>query len=186
MSCHIPLGSIVCSHPWGFLGGLITMTGGLADSESCDSNGNSFAVESGKLSFAVGEPGYQVSISAFRNGHRIPNFVDFPTWPTATTPPPIRHLKLLLVKTPWVPGRFRNLVEFFLHDQWYADLDPSMEIFLGILDRALCSPYYRWQMLAPGYPSTLPSSPQLLESSISINYKNYISSKRTRAMSDGC
>ena len=76
----------------------------------------------------------EVSISAFRDGHRILNLVDFPTWAPATTPPPIRHLKLLLVKTPWVPGRFRNLVEFFLHDQWYADLDPSMETFLGILE----------------------------------------------------
>jgi hypothetical protein len=76
----------------------------------------------------------EVSISTLHNDHRTLHIFDFPTWVPASTPPPIRYLKLLLVKTPWVPGRFQNLVEFFLHDQWYADLDPPMEIFLEILE----------------------------------------------------
>jgi len=49
-------------------------------------------------------------------------------------PSPIRYLNLFFVKTPWIPGRFQNLVEFFLHDQWCADLAPPMETFLGILE----------------------------------------------------
>ena len=61
-------------------------------------------------------------------------YQDFPEWTPFATPSPIRYLRLLLVKTPWVPGRFRNLVEFFLHDQWHLDWDPSMEVFLEILE----------------------------------------------------
>lgn len=78
----------------------------------------------------------EVSISTLQhNNNRSLRLLEFPTWVPAATPlSPIRYLKLLLVKTPWVSGRFRNLVEFFLHDQWYADLDPSMEVFLEILE----------------------------------------------------
>ena len=76
-----------------------------------------------------------VSICVRHNRHRIPSFYAFPEWrPDAIPPSPIRHLRLLLVKTPWILVRFQNLVEFFLHDQWYSDFDPTMEIFLGILE----------------------------------------------------
>jgi hypothetical protein len=52
---------------------------------------------------------------------------------------PIRYLRLLDVKTHWVPGRFQNLTEFFLHDHLdlpMANPDPPMaiETFLGILE----------------------------------------------------
>ena len=60
---------------------------------------------------------------------------DFPEWrPVAIPLLSIRCLRLLLVKTPWVPGCFQNLVEFFLHEQWHTDFDPPMETFLGILE----------------------------------------------------
>lgn len=76
-----------------------------------------------------------VSICVRHNSHRVPHFDQFPGWrPVMTPPSPIRHLRLLLVKTPWIPGRFQNLVEFFLHDQWYSRFDPTMEVFLGILE----------------------------------------------------
>ena len=76
-----------------------------------------------------------VSISVKLNHYTHLPFDDFPEWtPTAIPFSPIRYLRLLLVKSPWVPGRFQNLVEFFLHDQWCSDFDPSMEIFLGILE----------------------------------------------------
>lgn len=59
----------------------------------------------------------------------------FPVWKPAAIPPsPIRQLRLLHVKTPWVMGRFQNLGEFFLHNQPYARFDPPMEVFLGILE----------------------------------------------------
>ena len=58
----------------------------------------------------------------------------FPEWTPFASPSPIQYLRLLLVSTPWVPGRFQNLVEFFLHDQWYISSDPPMEIFLDILE----------------------------------------------------
>ena len=60
--------------------------------------------------------------------------MDFPEWTPFASPSPIRYLRLLLIDTPWVPGHFQNLVEFFLHDQWYISSDPPMEIFLDILE----------------------------------------------------
>ena len=74
-----------------------------------------------------------VSISVWRNRPR-PGALRFPEWkPTTTSPSPIRYFKLLRVYTPWVLGRFQNLVEFFLHDQPRGP-DPPMEVFLGILE----------------------------------------------------
>ena len=62
-------------------------------------------------------------------------FPDIPEWrPAAIPPSPIRRLKLMHVKALWVPGRFQNLVEFFLHNQLYPDFDLTMEVFLGILE----------------------------------------------------
>ena len=76
-----------------------------------------------------------VSISVQHDRHGNLGLDDFPEWkPIAIPPSPIRYLRLLLVKFPWIPGRFQNLVEFFLHDQWYSNFDPTMEIFLGILE----------------------------------------------------
>ena len=60
---------------------------------------------------------------------------DVPEWkPAAIALSSIRCLRLLFIKTPWIPGRFRNLVEFFLHEQPCSDFNPTMEAFLGILD----------------------------------------------------
>jgi len=76
-----------------------------------------------------------VSISVRHDRYGNLDITDFPEWkPVATPPSPVRYLRLLLVNTPWIPGRFCNLVEFFLHDQWYSNLDPTMEVFLGILE----------------------------------------------------
>ena len=75
-----------------------------------------------------------VSISVKRGkGLLISNF---PEWkPAATThQSPIRHLKLSAVGITWVPGRFQNLVEFFLHDQPYTSFHSPTEVFLGILE----------------------------------------------------
>ena len=77
----------------------------------------------------------EISISIAHDHHEDFDPEDFPEWsPVAIPSSSIRHLKLLLVKTPWTLGRFQNLVEFFLHDQQYADHDPPMEVFLGILE----------------------------------------------------
>jgi hypothetical protein len=60
---------------------------------------------------------------------------DVPEWKLVETlPSSIRYLRLLFVKTPWIPGRFQNLVEFFLHEQLCSDFNPPMEVFLEILD----------------------------------------------------
>ena len=76
-----------------------------------------------------------VSISIPRSDYFYLGRRNFPTWrPTATPSSPIRCLKLLLVRTPWVPGHFQGLVEFYLHDQWFFDFDPPIEVFLGILE----------------------------------------------------
>ena len=75
-----------------------------------------------------------VTVSAVLTGGWPVRSLEFPKWTPSAAPSAIRYLRLLLVKTPWVPGRFRNLVEFFLHDQWYADFDPPMEVFLEILE----------------------------------------------------
>ncbi|KAF9648415.1 hypothetical protein BDM02DRAFT_2275395 [Thelephora ganbajun] len=76
-----------------------------------------------------------VSISVWPNHPGNPRMEDYLDWRPAINPlSPIRYLRLLLVHTPWVPGRFQNLVEFFLHDQRYPSFDPSMEIFLEILE----------------------------------------------------
>ncbi|KAF9783808.1 hypothetical protein BJ322DRAFT_1067186 [Thelephora terrestris] len=58
----------------------------------------------------------------------------FSEWTPSPVPSVVRCLRLLLVATPWVPGRFCNLVELFLHDQSYIGFDPSTEILLGILE----------------------------------------------------
>ena len=75
-----------------------------------------------------------VTISTVHNSNSSDRSLDFPEWIPFASPPPIRYLRLLLVNTPWVPGRFQNLVEFFLHDQWDLFCDPPMEIFLEILE----------------------------------------------------
>ena len=75
-----------------------------------------------------------VTIGVPHNGSFHSPSLDFPKWTPFATPSAIRYLRLLLVETPWVPGRFRNLVEFFLHDQWYPHCDPSIEAFLEILE----------------------------------------------------
>ena len=76
-----------------------------------------------------------VSISARCNHCEGIHPEDFPEWrPVAIPLLSIRCLRLLLFKTPWVPGCFQNLVEFFLHEQWHTDFDPPMETFLGILE----------------------------------------------------
>ena len=76
-----------------------------------------------------------VSISVRHDRYGSLDIIDFPEWkPVATLPSPVRYLRLLLVNTPWIPGRFHNLVEFFLHDQWYSNLDPTIEVFLRILE----------------------------------------------------
>ena len=68
------------------------------------------------------------------------SWANFPIWivklgpVNITLPSPIRYLRLWGVGTPWVSGHFRNLVEFFLHDQPTTSPDPSMKVFLGILE----------------------------------------------------
>jgi hypothetical protein len=74
-----------------------------------------------------------ISVRECDYGARRPE--DIPEWkPVETLPSSIRYLRLLFVKTPWIPGRFQNLVEFFLHEQLCSDFNPPMEVFLGILD----------------------------------------------------
>ena len=75
-----------------------------------------------------------VTISAVHNSNFSDHSLDFPQWIPYANPSPIRYLRQLLVNTPWVPGRFQNLLEFFLHDQWHIFCDPPMEIFLEILE----------------------------------------------------
>ena len=77
-----------------------------------------------------------VSISVNHIDYAPPLYPDnLPEWrPVTIHNSPIRYLKLLLVKTPWIPGCFRDLVEFYLHDQWNFDFNPSMGIFLEILE----------------------------------------------------
>ena len=76
-----------------------------------------------------------VSISVARCDYGARRREDVPEWqPVATPLPSIRYLRLLFVKTPWVLGRFQNLVEFFLHEQPCSDFNPTMEIFLQVLD----------------------------------------------------
>jgi len=74
-----------------------------------------------------------VSISVRDCDYRSRRPEDIPEWNPAATLP-IRCLRLLFVKTPWIPGRFQNLAEFFLHEQLCPDFNPTMEEFLGILD----------------------------------------------------
>ena len=60
-----------------------------------------------------------VSISVNRSSLTAFLHLDCPEWwPVMIHVSPIRYLRLLLVKTPWIPGCFQHLVEFFLHDQW--------------------------------------------------------------------
>ena len=76
-----------------------------------------------------------VSISVSNDYDDYLPYFDYIEWrPAAIPPSPIRRLKLMYVKILWVPDRFQNLVEFFLHNQPYLDFDPTMEIFLGILE----------------------------------------------------
>ena len=76
-----------------------------------------------------------VSISVRQCQYESRRREDIPEWNPVTVPPSsIRCLRLLSVKTPWILGRFQNLVEFFLHEQLDSDINPTMEIFLGILD----------------------------------------------------
>ena len=75
-----------------------------------------------------------VTISIEHNSTLSNPLSDLPKWTPFATLSALRYLRLLLVTTPWVPGRFRNLVELFLHDHWYADCDPPMEDFLEILE----------------------------------------------------
>lgn len=127
-----------------------------------------------------------VSISVKRNRYKILQFDELPEWrPIAIPLPPIRYLRLSFVETPWILGRFQNLVEFFLHDQRIG-FDPTMEISFGILELSPSLLSSRWQMPVPGCPSTLPSSLQPLVSSILIIYSVYISNKKTRVISGGC
>ena len=108
-----------------------------------------------------------VSISARHSYTRHPRLEEFPEWrPVAILLSPIRYLKLLLVKTPWVPGRFQNLVEFFIHDQRHAGFAPPMEIFLGILESspqlAVLSVANAGPRLAPG-TTTLPPATRVIQ-----------------------
>ena len=75
-----------------------------------------------------------VTISIAHNNSSPGSSSWFFRWTPFAAPSPIRYLRLSHVKTPWVPGRFQNLVEFFLHDQQYPDFDPPMEVFLEILE----------------------------------------------------
>ena len=76
-----------------------------------------------------------ITICVIPDHHVIPSPNDFPEWrPVVIPPSPIRCLRLLSVRTPWILGHFQNLVEFILHDQWYSGFDPTMEIFIGILE----------------------------------------------------
>ena len=72
-----------------------------------------------------------VSISVKRGGMPFPS--NLPEWEPAVSPPsPIRYLRI--VGTLSVPWRFRNLVEFFLHDQTLVRFDPPMEAFIETLE----------------------------------------------------
>ena len=74
-----------------------------------------------------------VSISVRDCDYRSRRAEDIPEWKPFMTLP-LRCLRLLFVKTPWTPGRFQNLAEFFLHEQLCPDFNPTVEEFLGILD----------------------------------------------------
>ena len=128
-----------------------------------------------------------VSICVRHNRHRIPPFDDFPEWrPVATPPSPIRHLRLLLVKTPWTTGRFQNLVEFFLHDQWYCDFEPAMETFLGILESNPQLTVLSVASSGPRLPLLTTTSPQPPVSSVFTICSAYVWSRTTHAILDGC
>ncbi|KAF9783807.1 hypothetical protein BJ322DRAFT_881201 [Thelephora terrestris] len=75
-----------------------------------------------------------VTIAVVLDSSWLTCFEGFSEWAPFPVPSVVRCLRLLLVATPWVPGRFRNLVELFLHDQWDIDSDPPMKILLGILE----------------------------------------------------
>ena len=75
-----------------------------------------------------------VAISVLRANGRPILSLEFPKWTPSAAPSAIRYLRLSHVQPPWVPGHFRNLVEFFLHDQSYTYSYLLMEFFLEILE----------------------------------------------------
>ena len=73
-----------------------------------------------------------VTIAVLPTNHCSIPTLELPGWTPFAAPSTIRYLRLLFVKAPWVTGHFRNLAEFFLHEQRYDD--PPMEVFLGVLE----------------------------------------------------